>query len=52
MRPIPVRASYSHGSASRRRHSFAQAPVAKKVETPVESEENKTPQPKATVAAV
>lgn len=34
MRPVPVRASFSRGSASRRRHCFVAAPVTKPVKAP------------------
>lgn len=39
MRPIPARASFSRGSASRRRQCFATSPVTKKPETPAKTEQ-------------
>ncbi|MFH0255611.1 hypothetical protein ACGRL8_00730 [Vibrio rumoiensis] len=41
MRPVPVRASFSRGSASRRRHCFATVPVAKPAKAPVEAPDQK-----------
>ncbi len=41
MRPVPVRASFSRGSASRRRHSFVAVPVAKTPQTPATANEQK-----------
>lgn len=41
MRPVPVRASFCRGSASRRRHSFVAVPVAKPTKPPVAENEQK-----------
>ncbi|WP_017024232.1 hypothetical protein [Vibrio rumoiensis] len=38
MRPVPVRASSCRGSASRRRHCFAAAPVAKPIQAPTNTQ--------------
>lgn len=46
MRPTPVRAAYCHGSASRRRHSFVAAPVAKPANASTNTQKEQAQQPK------